>query len=283
VSIVTAAAAPTDLVGHSIVIVGTFDPSRMQPGELVKNGLFDEADLSGLTYSMILQDIVVGSLPWISFTVEREKLTATTTLTSPAAEPVRDFVLDLIELMPARQYSALGINRDTHLPLHSKDDLQALLDRLAAKMIRSSVPIDDDARLSLGAPHDARPNQWLEILVQPVLRTLSVQGNRDDGTSGSVTVRVEPSIRVLPAVYVQINDHFEANPATLTPYTSARLRRASFGICFVRPHSGDFRTRKAYGLVDDYIPCRRPAPLRGLLRRGRGRGFYGAAGQRSNN
>jgi hypothetical protein len=182
VSSIPASAAPADIVGYSIVLVGQFDPGQAQPSLLAKAGLLDEGDLSDLTYDMLVKDLVIAKLPWIVFTIERTKLTALTTLQFPVAEPVRDFVLDLIELMPSKRYTALGINRDTHMPLQSRELYQALLDKLAGSPERDSLA--DDV--------------YEGALLRPVPLTLSIQGRRDDGARGTVTVRLEPSLQISP-------------------------------------------------------------------------------------
>lgn len=208
-SSIPASAAPADIVGYSIVLVGQFDPGQAQPSLLAKAGLLDEGDLSDLTYDMLVKDLVVAKLPWIAFTIERTKLAALTTLQFPVAEPVRDFVLDLIELMPSKRYTALGINRDTHMPLRSRELYQALLDKLAGSPNRDSL--SDDV--------------YEGALLRPVPLSLTIQGQRDDGARGTVTVRVEPSLQVFPGVYIQINDHFDANPDTLDAEPEQLLER----------------------------------------------------------
>lgn len=207
------------LSGQSIVLVGKFDPISVQPSTLLKGGLLDETDLSSLSYEALFKEVAVLKLPWLILSVELEKLSALTTLQSPAGEPIRDFVVDFAELMPHKRFTALGINRDAHMPVKSSDQFHALLDRLSALMSYGLTEEEGKER-----PHD-----WPGGLIKPVLRSISFEGQRADGTKGMLIVRIEPSTRVIPGLYVSINDHFDADAETLDREPEQLLRQLTEG------------------------------------------------------
>lgn len=182
---VTAANAPADFVGINIILVGPFDPMILQPANLVSNGLLERTDLDDLRYDILAPEISVLKLPWMQVIVEPSKLTATTTLESPIGEPVRDFVVALHEIRPIKTLTALGLNHDVHYGVSSEDVWHKIGHTLAPKQ-----------------------HLWDKILNKPGMLALAVRGTRDDEWGGNVNVRVEPSLRIRPGIYVSLNDHF---------------------------------------------------------------------------
>jgi hypothetical protein len=223
-TLIPAATALTDVLGYSIVLVGKFVPTFIQPSMLLQNGLLTESDLSSLNYDLMMNDLSVLRLPWLQLSVEREKLSAMSTLANPAREPVRDFVLSLAELVANPRFTALGINRDTHIPINNLEEYSALLERLIEIVgdEGASQPIDHEIE-------DFSFPDWGGSLHKPVLRSLAVQSHRDDNTQGMLTVRVEPSTRISPGVYIQTNDHFDANPDTIDREPDQLLDQLSSG------------------------------------------------------
>lgn len=55
----------------------------------------------------------------------------------------------------------------------------------------------------------APPANWETVLNQPGMRSLLIEGVRDDDLPGYIHVKVEPSLRVDPGLYVAVNDHYE--------------------------------------------------------------------------
>jgi hypothetical protein len=220
VSVIPAATAPADLVGYSIVLVGRFDPMSFQPSMLLKNGLLNEADLADLSYEMLFKEVCIIRLPWLVLTVEPQKLSAITTLQTPAAEPIRDFVLDFAEELPDGRFTALGINRDTHIAIKSNEHYEMLLERITASLSPFGLSKDGLER---------EPLDWHGILQPTVLRSIAFQGQRDDDTRGMALVRLEPSTRLSPGIYILVNDHFDADPSRLDAEPKHLLSQLSSG------------------------------------------------------
>jgi hypothetical protein len=197
---VPAAAAPADLIGTSIVIVGQFDPRLLQPANLLSNGLLVEDDIAQLRYDVLAPEITIAKLPWMQLIIEADKLTASSTIQNPAAEPVRDFVFALCDMVPIRRFTAIGINHDTHFAVSSED--------IWHKIGHTLVPKDD----------------WRKVIREPGMLSLTMRGQRDDAHRGSVNVKVEPSMQIRPGIYVNVNDHFDADEKLLNEDPSYLLR-----------------------------------------------------------
>jgi hypothetical protein len=176
----------------NFVLIGVFNPTLLQPANLLKTGALTDADVLELQYDILAPEVAVAKLPWATAIVERDKLVFSTTLQAPAAEPVRDFLLEVVDLQPIKRFTALGINNELHFGISSPDKWHKFGHRL--------VPKDD---------------LWNKFLKEPGTRTVMVQGKRSDGARGSINVKVEPSTQLNPGIFVQVNDHFDADPETL--------------------------------------------------------------------
>ena len=217
-----------------------------QPSTLLQNGLLTVADLSSLNYDLMMKDLSVLRLPWLQLTVEREKLSAMTTLANPAGEPVRDFVLSLSGLVVNPRFTALGINRDTHIAINSPEGYSGLLERLMEITGREAPPDDVGGQID-----DFYFPNWGGILLKPIPRSLTIQSQRGDNTQGMLTVRIEPSTLISPGVYMQTNAHFEADPATIDREPDQLLDQlsAGWGAAMTR---ADRVVSYVKGMLDEY-------------------------------
>jgi hypothetical protein len=184
---VPAEAAPADLVGTSIVIVSAFDPMLLQPANLASNGLLAESDLAQLRYDILAPELSVLRLPWMQVILEPTKLSALSTPENPMAEPVRDFVFGLLDTLKIKHVTAVGFNHDTHFAVPSEEAWHKIGHLLA--------------------PKEAI---WRKVLKDPGTLSLSIRGRRDDDLGGQVNVKVEPSLRIHPGIYINVNDHLTA-------------------------------------------------------------------------
>jgi len=79
----------------------------------------------------------------------------------------------------------MGVNRNYHFRMNSLEEWHAFGHKVAPKEL------------------------WNNILKTPGLRSLTIEGMREDGLKGYIRVKVEPSRRVHPGIYIQVNDHYE--------------------------------------------------------------------------
>ncbi|HEV2631328.1 MAG TPA: hypothetical protein VGV41_22115 [Pseudolabrys sp.] len=175
-------------MGTNVVFVGPCDPASFQPKNLTEQGLITEADAAQLRYDILSADITVLRLPWIQIVAETTKLVASTTLETPLGEPMRDFVLAYCDALTNKSFTALGINHSLHFGIADEQGWH--------KIGNTLVPKD---------------HVWSATMTAPGMASVAVQGKRlDSDLLGALTVRVEPSVRVKPGVYVNMNDHFDA-------------------------------------------------------------------------
>jgi hypothetical protein len=189
---VAAEGAPADLVGTSIVVLGVFDPLNLQPDSLLNSGALNETDLAELKYEIVAAEVAVVRLPWMHITVEANRLSAVSTLKQPIPEPVRDFVFAYCETLQIKRFNAIGLNHDRHFAVSSQEAWHNVGHVLAPK-----DPV------------------WTKVLGTPGMRSLTIEGKRVEDSDGYVQVKVEPSLRISPGIYIQINDHFAAQPDEL--------------------------------------------------------------------
>lgn len=177
-----------EIDGVSVVLVGSFNPAIFQPGWLARHELVavDEADAADV--QIVSREVTQFSTELFDIQVTHDQFVATTARV-PSFGMLLDLVVGIFERLRYTPVSRIGINRDVHVRMASEDAWHDLGHRL--------VP----------------PGLWDSFLKNPGMRTVVVQGLRPDKRAGNVFIRVEPSGRVHPGVYIQQNDHFELGEA----------------------------------------------------------------------
>ena len=174
-----------EIAGTSIVLLGKFDPAAAQPKTLVEKGLLRSDDLATLVMQVVLPDVVAFTVDWMSASFEPNRAMVSTNPKKPMAEPVRDFILDIVEEMSSHAVEAFGINNDYHFAAQTME--------VWHEVGHALVPKDP---------------LWTKVSKNPGLLSLSIRGERDDGHRGYVQIKVEPSLQIPNGIYVQVNDHF---------------------------------------------------------------------------
>lgn len=174
--------------GVNIVLLGQFNPAFFQPAWLAAENLVRPQEADSAEVQLIHPEAAVMRLEWLQLHVVRDRFQATT-IQSPYFEPLRDLVVGIFSLLNHTPLAALGINHEFHFRLDSEQQWHDLGDRLAPK-------------------HD-----W-GLLKTPGMRSLVIEGQRDDGFDGHVLVKVEPSRRFEHSIYVEVNDHYELRAPT---------------------------------------------------------------------
>lgn len=178
-----------EIEGANIVLIGTFEPAVLQPEWFATQGLISHEETYVANVQMNRQDSVAFTTDLFEVKAKRDQLLVGTTH-GPSFPRLTDIVSGVLALVQP-DIAKVGINRDTHFALSSVEAWRDIAQRLAP------------------------PENWDLLLPNPGMRSLAIQGTRPDGQPGAVLVRVEPSVRVRPGIYVQVNDHFEvAEPAS---------------------------------------------------------------------
>lgn len=173
-----------EINGHTIVLLGSFNPHIFQPAWFASQNLLkkDEADAAKIEF--INRELVVFSTDWVRIEVISERVLLGTTQ-AQAFEWLRDLAVGTFRVLRHTPIDKLGINRDIHFKIDTEDKWHAIGHRLAPKEV------------------------WKDLLIEPGMAGLTIRGRRPDEHNGALNVRVEPSNKVKPGVFVSVNDHFE--------------------------------------------------------------------------
>jgi len=173
-----------EIEGVGIVLVGSFNPRIFQPAWFAAENLIREEEEQAAKIELIHRQVAIFSLDWLHLQVTDEQFIVTTTQSS-FYEPLRDLVLGTFRLLRHTPIRMMGLNRDCHFRMPSEETWHAFGHRLTPK------------------------EPWAGILTEPGMRSLTMEGLRPDNLKGYIRVRVEPSVRVHPGVFINVNDHYE--------------------------------------------------------------------------
>jgi len=168
----------------SIVLRGEFRPTIFHPSWLASYDLIRRQEADAATIELIHPNAAVFKLDWLDFRVTEDTFLVSTTQ-EPYYEALRDLVLGVLDILSYTPVNLMGINRDFHYRAPSLDVWHSIGHRLAPK-------------------HD-----WEDVLEQPGIRTMTMEGVRPDKLAGYIHAKVEPSPLIQPGIYIQVNDHFD--------------------------------------------------------------------------
>ena len=172
----------------SIVLIGSFNPQIFQPFWFSHNNLVQSTEAEAVHLDVIAMDITSFRFPWLNVQVFREKFLAITTDESQFL-PLRDFVIGTFQLLGHTPVRQMGINRDIQFEMASEKDWHQIGHNLAPKQL------------------------WKKYLKKPGLKSLVINGEREDGYNGEINVSVRPilekkAIENKNVVEVSYNSHF---------------------------------------------------------------------------
>lgn len=171
--------------GMSIALLGSFNPKIFQPHWLSSQGLIPKEEADSAEVSVIHPDISSFKINKINFQIVQDRFFVSTSF-EPSFKILKDLVVGVFDLLHFTPIHSLGMNRDFHFSMESKDDWHAFGDKLTPK------------------------GPWADILKKPGMRSLMIEGQRPDDYIGYIRVKAEPSSRVSPyGVFVNINDHYQ--------------------------------------------------------------------------
>lgn len=174
--------------------MGDLNPKIFQPAWFAAQDppLVPKREAEAANIEIIHQDVVIFNLEWFRLEVTRDRFHISTTQES-RYEFLRDIVLGTFQLLLHTPVRAMGINKDIHYSVENERVWHEFGDRVAPKGL------------------------WLGVLEKPGLTSLAIRGVRTDGYEGSINVKVEPSRKVHPGIYFNINDHYSVkDPKTLS-------------------------------------------------------------------
>jgi len=169
----------------SIVLRGHFNPAIFQPSWFAAQGMLSREAVDAAEIQIISPQVTAFSVNEIDLQVTDDRFSIGTPDAS-AHEVMRDLVLGAFTVLRHTPLTMMGLNVTAHLQCTSEEAWHKLGHAVSPKGF------------------------WGNLLVSPGTRSLVVQGERPDKRAGYVQVRVEPSLRVQPGVFVDVNDHFES-------------------------------------------------------------------------
>lgn len=169
----------------AVVLLGQFNASIFQPAWFASEGLIKKREAEDATIELIRKGISAFSLEWCNILANQDRFQITTTQES-AHELVRDLVVGAFSLLRHTPIKQMGINRDSHYRVESRERWHDFGHTLAPK------------------------EHWKGILDSPGLMGMTMEERpRRDGLSGYVRVTVGPSEKVPQGIYIAVNSHYE--------------------------------------------------------------------------
>jgi hypothetical protein len=184
------------LSGSAIVVLGSFNPSILQPAWFSSQKLITTGEATDAEVQVVHKDITAFGTEYWDLECTADRLVIGSDR-APAVEILRDLAIGIFTLLSHTPVHAVGLNRSEHWDIESADALNSLGYRLVPK------------------------ENWTAILETPAMQTLTVQGARPDDYEGYIRVKVEPSVRVENGVYLEINDHYQLVPPNETGVEAA--------------------------------------------------------------
>lgn len=172
-----------EMDGASIVMIGSFNPAIFQPRWLGVQGLIRPEEAETAKITVIQAEVADFSTEWFQVQVLQNRLMLASVDPRHYAA-LRDLCAGIFDLLPHTPITAFGINRQFHFSMPSIEAWHSIGHRLA--------------------PKDA----WNPIMEKPGLRSMTIQGLRKQIDPGILYIKVEPSLRINPGVFVEVNEEF---------------------------------------------------------------------------
>ncbi len=175
----------SELEGVALVLVGTFNPAIFQPAWFAKQKLLPDQEVEAAENIIVTPQITSWTIGGVTLTVQQERLQAEGN--PDVGVVIRDLMVGTFKILEHTPITALGISRNIHFRMPDENVWHKVGHRLAPKPL------------------------WEGLLVKPGMRTLVMQGTRKESGARMVLLRVEPSLRIQPGVFVGTTYHFEGN------------------------------------------------------------------------
>jgi hypothetical protein len=185
-----------EIVGLSIVARGSFNPAIFQPRWFSSNNLIRDEEADQATIEIIHTRAAIFSTEWFSLQVTDDRFSVETR-DPTKVQPLRDLAIGTFKILEHTPIEAFGLNGHYHFRMKSESEWHAF------------------------GHHYAPKESWGTILDKPGMRSLTMEGKREDCIADHVRVKIEPSVQVHPGIYVHVNQHYRleeddgATPADL--------------------------------------------------------------------
>lgn len=176
-----------ELEDVSIVILGSMNPTIFHPMWFADNNLIRREEAHEAKIEIIHREATIFSTEWFSCQVLPERFYIDTENASMFSL-LKDLVIGAFKVLEHTPVQALGLNSNLHFRAPSEEAWHKIGHSLAPKQA------------------------WSQIVDNPGMRSLLVEGTRSGSQANKLNIRVEPSTKVEPGVYFNINHHFVIPP-----------------------------------------------------------------------
>jgi hypothetical protein len=167
----------------SVVLRGQFNPAVFHPAWFAAAQLIRKQEAEAAVIKVIHPTAAVFTVEWLQFNATQDRFQLSTTQAA-YFEPIRDLMLGTLELIFA-PLKAIGFNYHSHYRMSSEDAWHTVGHRLAPKEV------------------------WKGLLDEPGMLDITMEGKRPDKRPGSINVKVQPSKKIVPGIYITVNDHYQ--------------------------------------------------------------------------
>lgn len=198
-----------DIQGLSIVVIGDFNPAIMQPRWFSDNELIRAKEAEKADVEIVHKKVTSFKTESFGLQVTEDQFTVRTQDPTMFL-PLRDLTFGTFSILEHTPIRAFGINRDQHVQLGSEEEWHAFGHFFAPKAA------------------------WQEILQEPGLKALSIEGRRAGAPDAVISFRIQPSKRVSHGIFIHMNEHYQIDENLNGPDAMAlfleKLRTAWEGI-----------------------------------------------------
>jgi len=170
----------------SVVLLGDFNPKIFHPVWFATHGLIRQSEVENKDLKLEITHSEYAAFATESFRLSvSQNRFAVQSSGSGFRDMTRDLVTGTFALLSHTPIRTLGLNREFHYRMESDEAWHAVGHKLAPKAV------------------------WGDTLNEPGMEDLRVLAKRSDAHRGCVRVIVQPSPKVKPGVYVQVNDQYD--------------------------------------------------------------------------
>jgi hypothetical protein len=168
-----------------VVLLGDFNPKIFSPAWFAAQELIGEKESEAIEPEIIHTDVTILNFPWCRLQCTRERFSIFTEQEA-YFEILRDLVASAFQLLEHTPVPVFGYNWSMDFKCDSEDEWHSLGHYLL--------------------PQDP----WRGVFKDSGMYRVEVveKNPPDDSLDGSKRIRVEPSKRIKPGVYFNINDHY---------------------------------------------------------------------------
>ncbi len=178
--------------GVSLVLVGNFNPIIFRPEWLKLRELVPSQEIEEAKVDVIHPELSAFSLGWA-----RVKVEPTTLIIESTEDPfvrTRDLISKVfVEQLPHTPIAQVAINRMAHFKLASR----AVMDSIGFKL----APVEPWGEWASDIMSGEEKHGGVRSITME-------QSFVEDRAHGYIRATVQPSIRVVPGVWIEVNDHY---------------------------------------------------------------------------